>query len=301
MVDQIVPEFLLKRINNQYGNVLSEKIIKGFLTSRKSSFRVNTIKSSIEEVEQILKENHILFEKVSFFSLAYIIDFEEEKKIRGLSIYEEGKIYFQSLSSMLPPLYLNIDEKNHILDMAAAPGGKTTEMAALSNNKACITACELNPLRAEKLKYNIDKQGASKVTVMVSDARKLDEFFRFDRILLDAPCSGSGTLSLSNEKSFVYFTEKLIEKSSKTQFLLLKKAINALKKGGILIYSTCSILKEENEEVLSRALKGEKCHIEPITIKEEGLELLPSTIEGVITVMPNAKYEGFFLAKIIKD
>ena len=114
-----------------------------------------------------------------------------------MDIYKNGKIYLQSLSSMLPPIVLNPMPKNDILDMTAAPGGKTTQIAALSNNEANITACEINKIRAERLRYNLDKQGASSVFVMLEDARNIDNFFSFDQILLDSPCSGSGTININ--------------------------------------------------------------------------------------------------------
>ena len=152
----------------------------------------------------------------------------------------------QSLSSMIPPIILNPQQGSDILDMTAAPGGKTTQIAAMTNNKANITACEMNKIRAEKLKYNIEKQKAN-VYVMIQDARMIDNFFAFDQILLDAPCSGSGTLNV-NENFRKNFTQKLIDKSNKAQIVLLRKAIEILKKKHEMIYSTCSILESENEK-----------------------------------------------------
>ena len=90
---------------------------------------------------------------------------------------------------MLPPIILEPKENTDILDMAAAPGGKTTQLAALTQNKAHITACEMNKIRCERLKYNIEKQGATSVYIMQEDSRKINDFFSFDQILLDAPCS----------------------------------------------------------------------------------------------------------------
>ena len=113
---------------------------------------------------------------------------------------------------MLPVIVLEPEEQTDILDMTAAPGGKTTQIAAMTNNKANITACEMNVVRAEKLKYNIEKQGASCVYIMRTDARYIDDFFSFDKILLDAPCSGSGTLNIENLNLEKTFTEKLIKK-----------------------------------------------------------------------------------------
>lgn len=171
-------------------------------------------------------------------------------------------------------------------------------MAALSNNLANITACELNKIRAERLRYNIKKQGATSVYVMEKDARELDDFFSFHQILLDAPCSGSGTISTKNPKLKEIFTEKLIQKSMKSQKALLKKAITILKTGGEMLYSTCSILKEENEEILLPYIEAKKIEIIPIEI--ENLPLLPVKIKGTICISPNELYEGFFLAKLRK-
>ena len=156
----------------------------------------------------------------------------------------------------------------------------------------------MNKIRAERLKYNIEKQGASSVYVMEKDARQIDDFFSFDQILLDAPCSGSGTLDSLNSNNNQFFTEKLIEKSVKAQKALLRKAITILKKGHEMVYSTCSILKEENEDVINTFLKENKVEIIPINI--ENVPLLPVTIKGTICVAPNELYEGFFIAKLKK-
>ena len=185
--------------------------------------------------------------------------------------------------------------------MAAAPGGKTTQMANLSNNKAMITACEKNKIRADRLKYNLEKQGASRVSVMLKDARKLDDFFSFDKILLDAPCSGSGTINLNDINLEKTFTKELMDRSIKTQKELLKKAVKILKTNGELIYSTCSILKEENEKVVEEILKMGNLEIVPIDEKEfHGIPLLPVNVQGTICVCPNELYEGFFVAKLRK-
>ena len=174
--------------------------------------------------------------------------------------------------------------------MAAAPGGKTTQIASLTNNKAHITACEMNKIRAEKLKYNIQKQGATSVYVMETDSRRISDFFSFDQILLDSPCSGSGTLSTEDTNMEKYFTQKLIDKCIKTQTELLKKAIKVLKPGKDMVYSTCSILSCENEDILNKILNN-GCEIVPI--KFEGMEeipQLPTKIKGTICVKPNELY-----------
>lgn len=265
------------------------------------TFRVNTLKTSIEKVEEVLKNNNIEFEKVSWSDVAYIVKNVREDTLKELEVYKKGEIYLQSLSSMLPPIVLEPKENTDILDMCAAPGGKTTELASLTNNNANITACELNKIRIEKLKYNIEKQGATSVYIMQEDGRKINDFFSFDNILLDAPCSGSGTLNVENVNLEKTFTEKLLEKSQKAQLELLSKAVKILKQGQEMVYSTCSILSKENEEIVSKILKNNKVEIVPIEFKgKEELPLLPTKIAGTLCVMPTKLYEGFFIAKIRK-
>lgn len=185
-----LPDFLLTKLNKDYSQEEVIRILEGYKTKRILSFRVNTIKTTAEEIEQELIKNEIKYERVKWSKDAFIVLNKKENEIQEMDIYKNGKIYLQSLSSMLPPIVLNPMPKNDILDMAAAPGGKTTQIAALSNNEANITACEINKIRVERLKYNLDKQGASSVFVMLEDARNIDNFFSFDQILLDSPCSG---------------------------------------------------------------------------------------------------------------
>ena len=112
---------------------------------------------------------------------------------------------------------------------------------------------------------------------------------------------GSGTLNIEDKNLEKTFTKKLIEKSMTSQLTLLKKAINILKPGHEMVYSTCSILYEENEEIVEKALKGQKAKIVPIEFEgKDSLPLLPTKIEGTLCVMPNELYEGFFIAKIQK-
>lgn len=295
-----IPSFLKEKLITQYGEEITQKIIKGYMAKRKTTLRVNTLKTSLHNVIDVLNKNNIKFERVNWYNDALIIENANESDIQNLDIYKNGEIYLQSLSSMLPPLILNPQEKTDILDMAAAPGGKTTQIATIVNNNASITACELNKIRAERLKYNIEKQGA-KAYVMVTDARRIDSFFSFDNILLDAPCSGSGTLNLNTGISEKNFSLNLISKSVKAQTALLEKALKILKPGCEMVYSTCSILQEENEEILEKVLSKNKAKIIPIDFESKDLPLLPTRIMGTLCVAPNELYEGFFIAKIKKN
>ena len=275
-------------INKYYPNI---NILDG-LVPKKTTFRVNNLKSNVEEIESILNSNNIKYNKVDFFQDAFIL--EDDIDIRELDIYKEGKIYVQSLSSMLPPLYFDYKEKDSIIDMAAAPGGKTSEIASITNDTVLITAVEKNKLRGEKLIYNLDKQGLKHYSIIFEDATKLNEFMKFNKVLLDAPCSGSGTITKDQLESV---TEDLVTRSSNIQKELLNKAINLVNVGDEIIYSTCSIFKVENEEVINKFIQEGRVEVVPITTT---IETLPSTIEGVITIKPSELYEGFFVSKLKK-
>ena len=230
---------------------------------------------------------------------------------------------------MMPPLVLGAQADEDILDMCAAPGGKTTQIAALTQGQAHLTACEMSIPRAEKLEANLGRQGAKNVPVMRIDARELDEFFRFDRILLDAPCTGTGTVISGNEKSLRGLTKQLLVKCARSQRALLDRAMGALKPGGTLVYSTCSILPQENEDALQEAFDkhmdcelipldgtpsesearraqdaGDKPHIECNALTEAiaagHVSTIANGMPGTLTIPPSRDFEGFYIALVRK-
>lgn len=300
-MEKNIPDFLKEMLNEQYGEEKTAEIMAGYANKRKSSFRINPLKTDKEEVIIILNDLNIEYETVAWYENAFIISYEDEQKLRDTNLYEDGKIYFQSLSSMIPVIVLDAKADENVLDMAAAPGGKTTQMFAEADGKVLITACEKNKIRAERLKYNLEKQGASRVNVMMQDARKLDDFFSFDKVLLDAPCSGSGTLFLDDEKQINGFTKELINRSVTTQKEMLQKALKVLKTGHEMVYSTCSILREENENQLEKLVEQGKIEIIPIDIsKYEKMNTLDTVLQGTLCVCPDEYYEGFYVAKFKK-
>ena len=289
-----IPPFLRDFLTAQYGAELTEDIVTGYREIRPVTIRVNRLKATREEVARELSACGISFRVAEWYSDALVLEGVREEALQSTPLYQEGKIYLQSLSSMLPPLYLGPEKGDEILDMTAAPGGKTTQLSALSDGGAFITACERDKIRFDRLSYNVRKQGAPRVNTLLADALKLDDFLRFDKILLDAPCSGSGTLG---PREPIKISEKLIKNCALLQEKLLKKAVGLLKKGGTLVYSTCSILREENERVLERVLSG-GVELVPIA-PDPDLPLLPS-MAGTVCVKPTSLFEGFFLAKLKK-
>ena len=267
------------------------------MKKKKTSFRINNlVEGAQKEVLDFLQSNNINYSISNVYKSCFILN--DDINIFDSSLVKEGKIYLQSVSSQMPPLYLDLDDSLDILDMCAAPGGKTSLIADLTGNKRNILAVENNKIRAEKLKHNLKLLNA-KANVLVADSSKLDSFFRFDTILLDAPCSGSGTINLNNDKDLKSFSTLLVKNSSIIQKKLLKKAVEILKPGHTMIYSTCSILKEENEDVVKSVL-SDIIVLDEINSSIDKSCLLPSKYDKVLTIKPSDIYEGFFIAKIKK-
>lgn len=269
---------------------------------RPTTLRANTLCATREEVAAALSEAGLAYEGVPWYEDAFVLPGVGRAAMWGLSAFEEGKFYMQSLSSMLPPLFMRLAPGSDVLDMCAAPGGKTLQMAALSGNGVHLTACEMHAPRADKLQHNLSKLGAKNVQVMRCDARRLDEFFSFDEILLDAPCTGSGTLNAQNAKQLRGFSEKLLAKCIKSQRALLDRALTVLKPGGLLTYSTCSVLPAENEDQVRAVLAAKRhrdCELVPLEL-DSSIPQLPCGLAGTATVIPTKEYEGFFIAQIKK-
>lgn len=292
---------------------------------RPVTLRANTLKATAEQVASALDDAGIAYARVPWYEDAFVLDGVGEREVWSLDAYREGLVYLQSLSSMLPPLVLGPRGGADILDMCAAPGGKTAQIAALTGNAAHLTACEMSAPRAEKLAYNLKKMDAQNVNIMRTDARRLDEFFSFDQILLDAPCTGTGTYRAGDERAEGRMTPQLLAKVSKSQRTLLDRALTILKPGGTLVYSTCSVLPEENGDQVRAALKRHRdCKVVPIVpgsvddgrIEEGGRVIrveradegalawpvleVPNAVEGTLTIAPSRLYEGFYVAAIEK-
>ncbi len=274
---------------------------------RNTTLRVNTLKYNIQYLMIQLKKNNIKFERVQWYNNALLLKNISEKDIQKLEIYINGYIYLQSLSSMIPPLVLSPKSGDKVLDLTAAPGSKTTQLANLMDNNGEIIANELDKIRYERLKYNVEKQGATIVKMINSRGEKLGEKYPeyFDKVLLDVPCSGEGRFLINNPKTYRDWSIKKVNNLVKLQKKLLISACKALKKNGVMVYSTCTINKYENEFILDWATKNLPLKIVDInliikdSIKGDN-EKLDRTIDKAIKILPSKSMEGFFVAKLKK-
>lgn len=304
-VKKKLPNEFVEELYENYSPLTVDKILSGMSGDRNTTLRVNTLKSDIYEIMNILKENALKFDRVSWFNDALVIKNASEKVLQKLDIYEEGKIYLQSLSSMVPPIVLNPVPNEKILDLTAAPGSKTTQIVAMMENKGYVLANELDALRCERLKFNVQKQGAEIVEINNGRGevigKKYEEYF--DKILLDAPCSGEGRFLANDPKTYRSWSLKTVKELSKLQKKLLRSAYQAVKKNGEIVYSTCTLNKAENEDVLKWAIGELNIKIldinlnikNSVPISDENKE-----VQKAIRILPSKETEGFFIAKLKK-
>ena len=305
-VKRKLPNTFVEKLYENYTPLTVDKILTGMSGERNTTLRVNNIKSDIQKVMNELKENGIKFDRVQWYTDALIIKNVKEKQIQALKMYNEGKIYLQSLSSMVPPLVLNPKPNEKVLDLTAAPGSKATQMAAMMENKGYILANELDSLRCERLKYNVEKQGANIIEVNNGRGEVIGKKYEnyFDKVLLDSPCSGEGRFLANDAKTYRSWSERTVKELAKLQKKLFRSAYQALKLGGELVYSTCTLNIEENEEILEWAiseldgLKLESINLEMKNVVKGMNE--NKEIEKAIKILPSKDTEGFFVAKLIK-
>lgn len=295
-----LPQPLLTRLIKQFGDGAVRKMIAECSGSRLPTLRVNTLKATDEDVMAAFREEAIQFERMKGIEHALVIKNRTDRQLLEHHLASSGKIYLQGLTSMLPPIVLDPKPGTHILDLCAAPGSKTSQIAAITHNKATIIACEENSVRVEKLKNTIHVQGAN-VEVRCTDSTLLHKEFpeAFDAILADVPCSAEGRIDLGDPRSYRFWSEKNIVAHAKLQRRLLRSAFAMLKPGGTLVYSTCTLAPEENEEMITWFL-AEFPSIKPETISLPfpGITHKPTKS---ITLLPTKQYEGFFVARLKKS
>ncbi len=303
-----LPTDFIENIYELYDLLKVDQILQGMMNPRNTTIRVNTIKYNIQDLMRYFKEKNIKFERVLWYRDALIIKNATEKELQKLEIYEKGYIYLQSLSSMVPPLVLNPKKGEKVLDLTAAPGSKTTQMAALMENEGYILANELDKIRSERLQYNVKSQGAEIVEVINGRGEKIGNSYPeyFDKVLLDTPCSGEGRFLLGKPMTYKDWSLKKVNQLVKIQKKLFESAYNATKENGTIVYSTCTINKEENEYILDWAINTFNIKLLDINLDiKEAIKGdntgLNNTIDKAIKILPSKNMEGFFVAKIVKN
>lgn len=312
--EQLPPQFL-ERVGRIVPAELKEQILESFCHKRPTTLRVNTLKSNRERIASALDQLGLSHNSPSWFADAFILEgdpFQTLGLIMDSEMYKNGEIYVQNLSSMIPPIMLDPQLNSRILDIAAAPGSKTTQMAMMMKDSGEIIANDLSPIRIFKLKANLAGQGVTHTTTNRMPGQFLWKRFPkyFDKALVDAPCSLEGTIYTERPKSYGIWSVHKIKELSQRQRYLLRSAISATRPGGEIVYSTCTLAPEENEGVIDWILAKENVELIPISIP--GLKTYPGItqwgnakpyderVKECMRIYPTELMEGFFVAKLKK-
>ncbi len=290
----IIPDF------SEFLSVLQKPLLQ--------SFRINTLKTNTNEI--LSRFADIKTEQIPWYEFGFRL--KEKVNLGDRVEHKNGLIYIQESVSMLPAIVLESKPHEKILDMTAAPGSKTTQIAEIMKNTGLIVANDLSLKRIGVLIDNIERMEVINTVITKYAGQKLGYLMPeyFDRVLLDAPCSLEGTIR-NTPQVLTNWKETTIKRLSKLQKGLINSAYKCLKKSGILVYSTCTFAPEENEAVIDYLLKKNPDAVcEPIKI--DGLKTRPTvlnwreshfdnSIKNTIRVYPQDNdTEGFYIAKIKK-
>ena len=280
-------------------------------TKQRRFIRCNTLKISPSDLFDRLNKNWEVAQPFGDYPEIMLVVGELGPGELGNSIeHLLGYFYVQEISSMLPPLALKPKPGEFILDLCSSPGSKTTQMAAMMKNEGTIIANDIKLDRIKILAANLQRCGVMNVVATRNDGvglcnRLAKKGFKFDKILLDVPCSGEGTLR-SSPKTFKMWNFKVVQKLSREQKKLFASAVKCLKVGGEIVYSTCTHSPEENELVVSFALKNFPLEIEKVElplkcrpgVKEWKDEKFEEGVEKCCRIYPQDNdSEGFFVSK----
>lgn len=308
-----LPEEFLDRLGRMVPRSKWDEIANTFAQRRPTTFRVNTLKASPCAIQEVLQADGFGLKQISWYKEAFLLERRSLRELQKTPAYREGKLYVQSLSSMVPALVLDPQPGEEVLDIAAAPGGKTTQMICLMKGQGVVVANDNNRVRFFKLKANVELQDSPHVelTLKAGEAFGRTHPNRFDRVLVDAPCSAEGRFQIHEPRSFGFWKLAKIREMVRKQRRLLASAINATRPGGKILYSTCTFAPEENEGIIDWALDRfpGQLTLEPIALSfpkgTSGLsswegKAFSSAVRRAVRILPTSWMEGFFLARLRK-
>ncbi len=309
----VLPAAFLERLQRMIPPSQWDAVLRTFTQPKPTTFRVNTLKADSASIRQQLEASGFRLETVPWNHAAFTLRNGQLRNLQETPCYQRGEIYVQSLASMLPALVLDPQPDERVLDLTAAPGSKTTQIACLMRGRGRLVANDNNRIRGYKLQANVKQQGAANVEI----SRRHGEAFGkvgaepFDRVLVDAPCGTEGRFFTGRPSSYNYWKPRKIHEMVVKQRRLLEAGARALRLGGVLVYSTCTFAPEENEGVVNWVLGrfDGALDIEPIVVP------IPNTMPGLtvweekvfctslsrtVRVLPTDDMEGFFVARLKK-
>ncbi len=293
---------------------VSEETTKHLLSiPRQQSIRINPLTGVPQDTLEELRGLGWKGQPVTWCEHGFSIE-EGLQAIKDSALVTNGQVYIQNAASWLPILALDSQPDQTVLDVCAAPGGKTSHIAACTNDNAYITANDNSRPRLAKLRSNLNRLGVQNVDYTLYDATQLSkklEGQQFDKILLDAPCSGEGMMTLDSKKDFATWSVAHIKRLQQLQKRILSQAWQLLAPGGTLVYSTCTMAPEENEAVIDYLLRhNDDAMIQLIKLdlpnrvapvqQWNGKQFDP-TLQFAMRLIPSSDIEAFFVCKLTKS
>ena len=262
-----------------------EEICKNLNLRPEIIIRINKLKTTKEEIMRKLEEANIEYREIPDMEDFLVLN--KIKNIENLELFKDGLFTVQDASAGLTAVALNPQENDNVLDACSAPGGKTTYIAELMHNKGKIEAWDIHEHRTKLVEKNAERLGIKIINTDVKNSAEYEEKYKekFDKILLDVPCMGIGVIKRKPDIKWQRKKED-IEEISNLQRKILENCSKYLKRGGYLVYSTCSILKEENEDVVNDFIKN-----------NSDFEIVKN---GLFNIKPDKEKDGFFICKLHK-
>ena len=246
------------------------------------AIRVNTLRANVAEVRDSILAKGWKLEPIPWCKEGFWIEHDDRRDVGNLSEYKSGKIYVQESVSMIPPIVLAPKPEEVVLDMCAAPGSKTTQMAAMMKNSGLLLANDYKGMRATALGMNLQRCAVTNTVITIMNGERISGK-QFDKILVDAPCGGTGTIRKSL-KTIRMWNANMVKKIAGQQKKLILAGFDNLKPGGEMVYSTCSLEPEEDEGIVDFLLKNRE--------SAEIVEVPESVLPGLIRGEPVVNFEG---------
>lgn len=307
-----LPEKFLERLQRLYTAKELEKVFEAMSSRPLPSFRTNTLKTTSESLQQSLEQQGFQLESVVWFPDAFIVHNKSIRDLTETEEYKQGLLYIQNLSSMVPALVLDPQESDTVLDLTAAPGSKTTLLAALVQNQGKIVANDLSRPRLYKLQANLKMYGVTNTQIANVPGQAFWKKYpeQFDKTLVDVPCTMEGRIRCDDPDSYKDWSPRKVKDLAVRQQYLLRSAVAATKVGGTIVYSTCTLSPEENEGVIDWILKkeGGAISVESVSLKglsagygiSEWSKAYNPQVKNALRMFPSTSMEGFFVAKLKK-
>jgi len=306
-----LPNNFLQKIEKIYPDRY-EDVLATFLQKKAYTFRINWLKTDMSGLKAQMAREKVKASELDWPEGSFILR-SDFRKFQNTSLYLDGLVYVQNLSSMVPVLVLDPQPEEEILDLCAAPGAKTTQIMSLTGGKARLTAVDKARPRFYKLLSNLKTQGADSVETCLMEGTMVRKKFAesFDKILVDAPCSVEARFYINNPLTYKYWKDQKVKEMRHKQKRLLAAACYAAKPGADIIYSTCTFSPEENEEVISWVLDKMEGEVELLPIELPLENILPGfrrwkgrkfvpELRRTVRIMPDALWEGFYIAHLKK-